>query len=187
MSDQEQSATPAPETAAKAGHLGVALATWLFILDDAGHRPADPAIQAACDALREGTSGEVDALGQALVAAVEASLGTDSSVDAVKAWVASQLGEVHVGSIGGTSRDERTRSMRTYQFHTSLPFVACIFDRFPDGSVGPHWVMIERVSETVTCMDPYPWDDLDEEYAQPLTDFMVKWELADCASLTFIA
>jgi hypothetical protein len=187
QSPAAQSEAPATETDAKAGDLGVALATWLFILDDSGHRPADEGVRAACDALREGSPSEVDALGQALVAAVEGSLGADRSDAAVKAWAEAQLGETAVGSIGGSSRDERLRHMRAYQFRTSLPFIARIIDRFPGGEVGSHWVMIERVTDTVTCMDPYPWDDLDEEYDQPVTDFMVKWELAGCTSLTFLS
>ena len=115
------------------------------------------------------------------------SLGTDHSAAAVRAWLNAQLGDTRVGSIEGESRDDRTRQMRAYQFRTSMPFVALIIDRFPDGSVGPHWVMVERVTDQVTCMDPYPWDDLDEEYSQPLVEFMVKWELAGCEALTFLA
>ena len=45
--------------------------------------------------------------------------------------------------------------------------------------------MVERVTDTVTCMDPYPWDDLDEEYTLPLVEFMVRWELAGGESILF--
>jgi hypothetical protein len=45
--------------------------------------------------------------------------------------------------------------------------------------------MVERMTDVVMCMDPYPWDDLDEEYAAPLVDFCVKWELAGGAGLRF--
>ena len=178
---------PTPSTTAKAGDLGAALATWIYMVDDGGHRPADTGLVAACDALRSGTADNADALGQALVDAVAKSLGTDHSAAAVRAWLNAQLGDTRVGSIEGESRDDRTRQMRAYQFRTSMPFVALIIDRFPDGSVGPHWVMVERVTDQVTCMDPYPWDDLDEEYSQPLVEFMVKWELAGCEALTFLA
>lgn len=190
MSDQDPQQTPpasAVASDAKAGHLGVALATWLFILDDGGTPAADEGIRAACAALRAGEAEEVDQLGQALVAAVESSLGPDTSEAAVRSWLAAQLGAERIGSIEGDSRDERLRNMRAYQFRTSLPFIVRIIDRFPGGEVGAHWLMIERVTDTVTCMDPYPWDDLDEEYDQPMTDFMVKWELAGCVSLTFLA
>ena len=47
--------------------------------------------------------------------------------------------------------------------------------------------MVERVTDTVTCMDPYPWDDLDEEYTLPLVEFMVRWELAGGESILFQA
>ena len=56
-------------------------------------------------------------------------------------------------------------------------------ERFPDGTVGPHWVMVERITDTVTCADPYPWDDLDEEYEQDTIEFLVKWELAGSHSV----
>ena len=45
--------------------------------------------------------------------------------------------------------------------------------------------MVERVTDVVLCMDPYPWDDLDEEYAAPLIDFCVKWELGGGVGLRF--
>jgi hypothetical protein len=68
-----------------------------------------------------------------------------------------------------------------------MPIITAIVDRFPDGSIGTHWVMVERVTDTVTCMDPYPWDDIDEEYSLPLVEFMVRWELAGCESILFQA
>jgi hypothetical protein len=49
-----------------------------------------------------------------------------------------------------------------------------------------HWVLVERVTDEVLCMDPYPWDDLDEEYVQPTLDFLVKWELAGGGSFRWV-
>jgi hypothetical protein len=61
-----------------------------------------------------------------------------------------------------------------------------VVDRFPNGSVSMHWVLVERVTDEVLCMDPYPWDDLDEEYVQPTLDFLVKWELAGGGSFRWV-
>jgi len=35
-------------------------------------------------------------------------------------------------------------------------------------------------------MDPYPWDDLDEEHTIELTEFLVKWELAGGQGLRWL-
>ncbi len=93
-------------------------------------------------------------------------------------------------AVAATQRARRTRAARTahirsYQFQSSLPLLTSVLNRFPDGVVKSHWVMVERVTQTVTCMDPYPWDDLDEEYTLPLAEFMVRWELAGCESIVF--
>ena len=45
--------------------------------------------------------------------------------------------------------------------------------------------MVEQFTDRVILMDPYPWDDVDEEYELPLTEFMVRWELAGNNSLHF--
>ena len=43
--------------------------------------------------------------------------------------------------------------------------------------------MVEQLTDRVVCMDPYPWDDLDEEYDSPVVEFAVKWEFAGCGSI----
>ena len=204
----------------KAGDLATTLATWLYYLDQHGHRPKDDELKAALDQVSRvsrleammltaaeqqnyaeaaeiqsqirAPGADPDALGQALVSAVEASLSGDSS-DAVTAWAQDQLGVDNVldlrkifPSQNGdfrVNRQNRVLFTRQSGFHTGLPWIAQIIDRFPDGSVGAHWVMVERVTDHVRCMDPYPWDDLDEEVEIPLVEFMVKWELAGCTGL----
>ena len=47
-------------------------------------------------------------------------------------------------------------------------------------------MLVESLEERVRCLDPYPWDDLDEEFEQPLIEFLVKWELAGLAGLRFV-
>lgn len=176
------------KTAPKAGDLPVTLATWLYILFDRGEVLSSAALREACEALSAGIAqpdADMEALGKAMVAVVEAELGGTADFESVKAYVDGMLGEGRVSTSFGDDRDSRARQARRYQFAHNLPWMATIIDRFPDGSVGAHWVMVEQMTDTVTCMDPYPWDDLDEEYDAPVNDFMVKWELAgsDCLYL----
>lgn len=174
----------------KAGNLAVTLATWIFLLDRRGIRPDHGEIRAACDALiAAGNAGDdVDwgALGEALVAAVRGALGGESE-EAVRALAADLWGAAHIDHGVAGTRDERIAAARSYQFRSGLPWLARIYDRFPDGAVGPHWVLVEQITDTVTCMDPYPWDDLEEEYQSPLVDFMVKWELSGCTTIRWVA
>ena len=175
------------ETEAKSGDLAVTLATYLFILDSSGHRADHAGLNAACDALRDaGEGSDVEQLGQALVDVVREGLGGDGSHAAVVGWLKSLYSDDSIATELGDFREERLRSIRSYMFRSSLPWIARIIDRFPDGTVGSHWVMIEQVTDRVTCMDPYPWDDLDEEYTAPVVEFMVKWELAGAESVRFV-
>ena len=168
----------------KTGDSHVAIATWIFLLDRKGIRPQDATLQGACDALAQGgQDADWDALGGALVDAVRARLGPSDGEEAVLETLRAIYGAGHVASDAGASRDERLAHARSYEFRVGLPWLARLVDRFPEGRILPHWVMVERVTDTVTCMDPYPWDDVDEEYRLPLTDFMVKWELAGNAMI----
>lgn len=171
-------------TQAKTGNLAITLATWLYLLNESGHRPDHAALCAALDAVKEASGGEAaDEIGRKLVEVVLGELGDDADFATVLAWASALFDKGALATDFGDSRDIRIRGVRAYEFKSSQPWIACIFDRFPSGVVGPHWVLVERVTDAVTCMDPYPWDDLDEEYAQPLVEFMVKWELAGCESL----
>lgn len=175
------------ETEAKSGNLAITLGTYVFLLDSAGHRPDNEALSAACDALKNISEGDdVAALGQALVDVVSEQFSSDADPAAVAEWLAGLYGEGHVSTELGEDRSSRLRAARSYMFQNSLPWLARIIDRFPDGSVGPHWVMVEQLTDRVVCMDPYPWDDLDEEYDAPVVEFAVKWELAGCGSVRFI-
>jgi len=172
---------------AKAGQLDIVLATWIFLLHDAGHVPDEASLCAAIDALRDAPEGaDPDVLGQALVRAVRASLGEGSRLSDVSAWLSRIYGEAHVSTDFGADRDSRVQSARRHHFGSSLPWLARIIDRFPGGEVGAHWLLVERLDEEVTCMDPYPWDELDEQYRQPLVEFLVKWELAGGEGIRFV-
>lgn len=171
----------------KTGHLGTTLATWAWLLDGAGHPAADPSVRAACDRIRAAGEGDdVDALGRDLVGAVAAALPPGADTAEVAALARRWYGDDRVAIDFGADRDARVQAARAYQFRSSLPWLARIIDRFPDGSVGAHWVMVERVTDVVTCMDPYPWDDRDEEAHVPLVEFLVKWELAGAEGVRFV-
>ena len=101
------------------------------------------------------------------------------------AWLSSLYGGRVEGALGRT-REERLGRVRSYQFRHNLPWLACIYDRFPDGSVLPHWVLVERVQDQITCLDPYPWDDVDEEITTPVGDFLVKWELTGAVCARYV-
>ena len=172
-------------TAPKSGNLGVTLATWLYILDAAGHGPASGAVADRVAALRGAAPEDADALGQDLAQHIEVELGDAPAFPEVVAWLHGLFGDDALRTGFGDARDARLRAVRAYQFRSSLPWLAQVIDRFPNGDVGAHWVMVERVTDRVTCMDPYPWDDLDEEYEQPVVEFMVKWELAGCGAIAW--
>jgi hypothetical protein len=160
------------------GNLGITLATWIFALYREGLPPAHPGVASACEAL--GGEGASDELGRALVEISLQAIGTENPDfeavrDALLSWYGAERLATDLGK--ATDREERVRAVRRYRFQRRLPWLACIIDRFPDGHVGPHWVMVEDLGEQVTIMDPFPWDQVDEQYSLPLIDFMVKWEL----------
>lgn len=175
------------DTAGKSGQLHTAVATWIFLLADAGHAPDDAGLATALDAFRDADdASDADALGKALVDAVRTGLGDSADLGDLVAYLGRLYGAGRLTTDLGQDRESRAQAARRAQFATNLPWLARIIDRFPDGSVGSHWLLVERVDEQVTCMDPYPWDELDEEYTQPLLDFMVKWELAGCEGVRWV-
>ena len=173
------------ELDAKVGHLPTALATYLFLLHQAGHTASDAAVAAAVADLAG--ADDADSAGQALVELLTERLaeGDSSELASLEGRMRAWFGEDRVSSDLGQDRWERSRNARRYHFRHNLPWLAQIVDRFPSG-LGTHWVLVESVTDEVTCMDPYPWDDLDEEYVLPLVEFMVKWELAGGASVRVV-
>jgi hypothetical protein len=172
---------------AKAGNLPVTLATYIWRLFDTGRPPGNAGIAAACEALRVAGDERSEELANALLSRVVEQLGDpDPTFERVHVVAAELYGALHIATDFGGSRDERLREARRYEFLLGLPWLARIYDRFPDGTVGPHWVMVERMTDVVRIMDPYPWDDLDEQYETPVADFLVKWELAGARGLRWI-
>jgi len=165
------------------GDLALAVATWVYQLHAAGIVPDDAELAGHCAAVEQATEREAgDAAGMDLVRRVDALLG--GGEPAQVATLASQLyGDRVKTDLGGGSREERVARIRKYQFGSSLPWLARIWERDEAGEVGPSWLLVERVTDQVFAMDPNPWNDIDEERHLPLADFQVLWELDACTAL----
>jgi hypothetical protein len=163
--------------------LAVTFATWMVQLQNAGITPDDPELAARLAAV--GTSadrGTGDAAASSLVAAVAKRLG-DAREPAELLAVATKLyGERVGGVMGEGDRDERTTRIRKYQFGRNVPWMARIWER-RDGKVGPAWLIVDRVTDEVSAMDPNPWNDIDERVRMPIGEFQVVWELDGCPSI----
>ena len=72
------------------------------------------------------------------------------------------------------------QSIRKYEFSRGLPWISQIAERTENG-IEELWVLVEKVTDSVLCMDPYPWDDVDEEFEMDLNEFLIRWEL--CGSV----
>lgn len=167
------------------GNLRVALTTWVYALHAAGAALADPEVAQACAGVAGASdSAAGDTAGKALIELVAARVDRAGSDPAsVRAVAKGIVGETALTTIGGKDREERLHRIRTYQFAHGVPWLARIVERHGDGSVGPSWLLIERVTDRVRVMDPNPWDDVDEERTLPLADFQVLWELDGCTNV----
>lgn len=166
-------------------NLDVTLATLLFIANKANIAICDPEISGAINAIATATADD-PALADALVKAVGARTGDGSFATVVQA-LGALVGESRLRRIGeGEDRAARVVSIRRALFGRSLPWLAVIIDRDADGTVGPHWVMVEGFTDSVLLMDPNPWNDVDEQRTLPLTDFLVMWELAGCQAVLIV-
>jgi hypothetical protein len=173
----ESTATHDPETT-----LAYALATWVFLLKVDGVAPDDAELSAACDAVLAAEEQEAgDKAGLALVHAVQSKLQGTEPAD-VQAFAASLYGDRVETAFGAGDRPERLARIRKYQFDRNLPWLARIWERNED-VVGPMWLVVERVTDEVTAMDPNPWNDIDETRHLPVSDFQVLWELDACTAV----
>jgi hypothetical protein len=167
------------------GNLRVALATWIFLLHAAGEELADSDLAAACAAVAAATDASSgDAAGLALIeriAGLVDEVGTDPA--AVVALAVRVIGDAVAADFGVGDRDARLSRIRGYQFRRGLPWLARVWERHPDGSVAPSWLLVSEVTDLVRVLDPNPWNDIDEERALSVHDFQVLWELDACTSL----
>ena len=115
-------------------------------------------------------------LGKELVEVVSNSLGDNPSVEDVLAWLTERIPDIQNG--WDISEDESPlQAIRRYEFKRGLPWIAQIAER-TDAGLTEMWVMVEKVTDTVLCMDPYPWDDVDEEFILDVPEFLLRWDLA---------
>jgi hypothetical protein len=124
---------------------------------------------------------DINDIGTELVNSIEESLSPKSNIEQVYSWLSDRYDNVH-NSWGADDRESLICEIRKHSFKSSLPWLAQIAER-NQGELVTHWVLVEKFTDCVICMDPYPWDDVDEEYQLPLVDFMVKWELAGSNSI----
>ena len=128
------------------------------------------------------TSTAPQELASALVDSLGASLQSETNL---KDWMNSNYVDTElVFTFSGETRDEKISNIRKHLFITSRPWLAKIAAR-TGSEIGYQWILVEDFSDSVTCMDPYPWDDIDEEYTMSIEEFMVRWELAGEEAVAF--
>ena len=120
-------------------------------------------------------------LGKKLVEVVQDSIAADSSVEDVFAWLQERVPSI---TNGWTTEDDKSilQNIRQYEFKRGLPWVGRIAERTNNG-IEEMWIMVEKVTDTVLCMDPYPWDDVDEEFYLDIPEFLLRWELAGSVAI----
>ena len=130
-----------------------------------------------------GTFQEFDIfdLAKEFMDAIEASLAPDASFKEVATWLENRVPEIKQG-FPGKARGQKLHAIRQYEFQQSLPWLAQIAERTEDGLIS-QWVMVEKITDIVHCMDPNPWDDIEEDFEFSINDFMVRWELCDSVAL----
>lgn len=120
-------------------------------------------------------------LAKELIESIENSLASDASFEETLSWLQTRIPQIK-SNFSAETRTGKIHAIRHYEFQQSMPWIARIANRTEIG-LSEQWVMVEKVTETVHCMDPNPWDDIEEETTYSLNDFMTRWELCDYASI----
>jgi hypothetical protein len=154
------------------------VATFCYLVHRSGTAIADTKVAAACKAVDEGAN---EASGKALVAVLGDVLG-DGSPDAIISGL-SGLFSVQADAAGGASREERVAGIRRSLFGRSTPWLAWILER-GEGGLFLQCVLVEGFGEAAQLMDPNPFNDIDEQVSMAIPEFMARWELAGCRSLS---
>lgn len=160
-----------------------ALATWVFLLRVDGVEPDDSELAGTCAEVMSATDEAVgNAAGEKLVDRVKSILG-GIEPGHIEAFARTLYGDrIHTG-LGEGGRSDRLTRIRKYQFDRNLPWLARIWERAEGGGVAPSWLVVERVTDEVTAVDPNPWNDIDETRHLPVSDFQVLWELDGCTAV----
>jgi hypothetical protein len=157
----------------------VTVASWVFLLHVAGVMSREESIREACQEMTSaGDAAAGDVAAMTLVDRLAGAIGDDLASGAQGLFE----GQVH-SDMGEGDRETRSRRIRSYGFERGLPWLARICRRQADGTVAGVWMVVERFGNTVTLMDPNPWDEVDETLSLPLADFHVLWELAGTPSV----
>lgn len=120
-------------------------------------------------------------LGKALVDVVGESIASDASVEAVMAWLTERIPSIQ-GSWNTDEEHSVLQKIRQYEFRRGLPWICRLAERTENG-LEELWIMVEKVSDTVRCMDPYPWDDVEEEFNVDIPEFLLRWQLAGSVAI----
>ena len=120
-------------------------------------------------------------LGKELVSLVESCIDANADLDTVMAWLQEVLPDIVNGWEIGENQSP-LQAIRRYEFSRGLPWITRIADRTENG-LEELWIMVEKVTDTVLCMDPYPWDDIDEEFTIDVPNFLIRWELCGCLAI----
>lgn len=181
----EQACTSIKEAANKAQSQRVAQLIADVLSQSFGQTPANSVIESFIETNysdEQYTSTSPQELASALVDALGASLQNETNL---KDWMNSYYADSNLRfGFDGETRNEKISSIRKHLFVTSRPWLAKIASR-TGSEIGHQWILVEDFSDSVTCMDPYPWDDIDEEYTMSVEEFMVRWELAGEEAVAF--
>ena len=181
----EQACTSIKEAANKAQSQRVAQMIADVLSQSFGQSPDNSVIETFIEtnySNEQYTSTSPKDLASALVDALGASLQNETTL---KDWMSSHYTDTDLlFTFSGETRNEKISSIRKHIFITSRPWLAKIASR-TDSEIGHQWILVEDFSDSVTCMDPYPWDDIDEEYTMSIEEFMVRWELAGEEAVAF--
>ena len=114
-------------------------------------------------------------LAKDLIAAIENSVSSEATFAEAFSWLQERIPQIQSG-FGPKSRNGKIQAIRHYEFQQSLPWLARVTNRTDSRKI-EQWIMVGKVTEVVHCMDPNPWDDIEEEFNYSLNDFMIRWEL----------
>ena len=120
-------------------------------------------------------------LGKTLVDLVGESIAADASVEAVMAWLTERIPSIE-GSWDTDEEHSVLQKVRQYEFRRGLPWICRLAER-TDNGLEELWIMVEKVTDTVRCMDPYPWDDVEEDFNVDIPEFLLRWQLAGSVAI----
>jgi hypothetical protein len=126
--------------------------------------------------------GDAESAAQAFEKALLDEVGIEAGEDLAEK-VGGWFGDKATTSATDGERSQMLQAMRRWTFQQGTPWLALLWQRDQSGRVGPHWVIVESVSDEVKLVDPDPWDGVDEDRDLDARDFMVLWELSGCAAV----